>query len=145
VANLIPMVFERLSAGRPPLLFGDDYPTPDGSCVRDFIHVADLAEAHVAALEHLAGGGENLLLNVGRGDGSSVREVLAMVAEVTGLPTEPEVQPRRPGDPARVVASDAAIRSTLGWVAKHDLRDMVTSAWAGWQRDDRPREGASAS
>ena len=99
VTNLIPMVFERLEAGAPPLLFGDDYPTPDGSCVRDFIHVADLARAHVAALDHLAAGGENLLLNIGRGEGASVREVLALVAEVTGLPTDPEVLPRRAGDP----------------------------------------------
>ena len=134
VANLIPMVFQRLSAGQRPLLFGDDYPTPDGSCVRDFIHVADLAEAHVAALAHLSGGGANLLLNVGRGEGSSVREVLDVVGSVTGLPTDPEVRPRRAGDPARVVASNATIRSTLGWKAQHDLQDMVTSAWAGWQR-----------
>lgn len=131
VANLIPMVFQRLTAGQRPLLFGDDYPTPDGSCVRDFIHVADLAEAHVAALEHLSGGGENLLLNVGRGEGSSVREVLDVVGSVTGLPSDPEVRPRRPGDPARVVASNAAIRTALGWAARRDLRDMVSSAWAG--------------
>ncbi|MGZ4622172.1 MAG: UDP-glucose 4-epimerase GalE [Blastococcus sp.] len=135
VANLIPMVFQRLSAGQRPLLFGDDYPTPDGSCVRDFIHVADLAEAHVAALAHLSDGGGNLLLNVGRGEGSSVREVLDVVGSVTGLPADPEVRPRRAGDPARVVASNAAIRSALGWEATHDLRDMVTSAWAGWQQD----------
>jgi UDP-glucose 4-epimerase len=135
VTNLIPMVFERLTAGRRPRLFGDDYPTPDGSCVRDFIHVADLADAHVAALEHLAGGGADLLLNVGRGEGSSVRQVLDVVAEVTGLPTEPEVLPRRAGDPPRVVASDEEIRRALGWRARHDLRDMVASAWEGWQRD----------
>jgi len=142
VANLIPMVFQRLSAGQRPLLFGDDYPTPDGSCVRDFIHVADLAEAHVAALTHLTGGGGNLLLNVGRGEGSSVREVLDVVGSVTGLPTDPEVRPRRAGDPARVVASNAAIRSALGWEARYDLRDMVTSAWAGWQKN-APGDGAS--
>jgi UDP-glucose 4-epimerase len=135
VTNLVPMVFERLTAGQPPMLFGDDYPTPDGSCVRDFIHVADLARAHVAALEHLVAGGDDLLLNVGRGEGASVREVLAVVAEVTGLPTCPDVRPRRPGDPPRVVASDARIRDTLDWTAEHHLREMVASAWAGWQRD----------
>jgi UDP-glucose 4-epimerase len=138
VTNLIPMVFERLTAGERPMLFGDDYPTPDGSCVRDFIHVADLADAHVAALEHLAAGGADLLLNVGRGEGASVREVLQVVGEVTGRPTDPDVRPRRPGDPARVVASDAAIRAALDWRARYDLRDMVASAWEGWQRD---REG----
>ena len=133
VTNLIPMVFQRLAAGAPPLLFGDDYPTPDGSCVRDFIHVADLARAHVAALDHLAAGGENLLLNIGRGEGASVREVLAMVADVTGLPTDPEVLPRRAGDPPRVVASGDRIRESLDWSAAYDLRQMVTSAWEGWQ------------
>jgi UDP-glucose 4-epimerase len=138
VTNLIPMVFERLTAGARPMLFGDDYPTPDGSCVRDFIHVADLADAHVAALEHLAAGGADLLLNVGRGEGASVREVLQVVGEVTGRPTDPDVRPRRPGDPPRVVASDAAIRAALDWRARHDLRAMVASAWEGWQRD---REG----
>jgi UDP-glucose 4-epimerase len=132
VTNLVPMVFQRLTAGEQPLLFGDDYPTPDGSCVRDFIHVADLARAHVAALEHLAAGGDSLLLNVGRGAGASVREVLAVVADVTGLPTDPEIRPRRAGDPPRVVASDDLIRSTLDWTAEFDLRQMVSSAWKGW-------------
>jgi UDP-glucose 4-epimerase len=132
VTNLVPMVFERLTAGERPMLFGDDYPTPDGSCVRDFIHVADLARAHVAALDHLAAGGPDLLLNVGRGEGASVREVLDVVGQVTGLDTGPEVRPRRPGDPPRVVASAEEIEKVLGWSAEHDLRDMVASAWAGW-------------
>ena len=132
VTNLVPMVFQRLTAGERPMLFGDDYPTPDGSCVRDFIHVADLARAHVAALDHLAAGGADLLLNVGRGEGASVRQVLDVVGQVTGLPTEPEVHPRRPGDPPRVVASAQEIRTVLGWSAEHDLREMVASAWAGW-------------
>ena len=132
VSNLIPMVFERIAGGERPRLFGDDYPTPDGSCIRDFIHVSDVADAHVAALRHLDRGGENLLLNVGRGDGASVRQVLDVVADVTGLPTDPEVLPRRPGDPPRVVASDDAIRRVLGWEPRHDLTSMVRSAWAGW-------------
>lgn len=130
--NLIPMVFERLTAGLRPLLFGEDYPTPDGTCVRDYIHVADIGSAHVAAARHLEGGGESLRLNIGRGQGSSVREVLAMIADVTGLDTTPEVVARRPGDPPRTVAGADAIRDRLGWTAQYDLRAMVESAWAGW-------------
>ena len=130
--NLIPMVFKRLTAHQRPLVFGDDYPTPDGTCVRDYIHVSDIATAHVAAARHLQGGGESLRLNIGRGQGSSVREVLEMIGEVTGLDVRPEVTDRRPGDPPRTVASADAIREKLGWRAQYDLRDMVESAWAGW-------------
>jgi len=130
--NLVPMVFERLSRGQRPLLFGADHPTPDGSCVRDFVHVGDLARAHVAALRHLDAGGADLLLDVGRGEGASVREVLAVIGAVTGLSTDPEVLPRRPGDPPRVVASAQAVRHVLGWAPEHDLAAMVSSAWAGW-------------
>jgi UDP-glucose 4-epimerase len=130
--NLIPMVFKRLTARQAPQIFGDDYPTPDGTCIRDYIHVADIATAHVAAAQHLAGGGESLRLNIGRGQGSSVREVIDMVREVTGVDVVPEVVARRPGDPARTIASADAIRHHLGWNARYDLRDMVESAWAGW-------------
>jgi UDP-glucose 4-epimerase len=130
--NLIPMVFERLTAHQAPLIFGDDYPTPDGTCIRDYIHVADIATAHVAAARHLADGGESLRLNIGRGQGSSVREVIDMVREVTGVPFAAEVVARRPGDPARTVASADAIRDRLGWTATYDLREMVRSAWEGW-------------
>jgi UDP-glucose 4-epimerase len=130
--NLIPMVFKRLTAGQRPLLFGDDYPTPDGTCIRDYIHVADIATAHVAAARHLTEDGESLRLNIGRGEGASVREVLTMIAEVTGLDTTPEVVARRPGDPPRTVAAADSIRDRLGWTAEHDLREMVQSAWDGW-------------
>lgn len=132
VLNLIPMVFQRLTAGQAPLVFGDDYPTPDGTCVRDYIHVADIATAHVAAARHLERGGESLRLNIGRGVGSSVREVIEMIGEVTGLDVTPEVVARRAGDPPRTVASADAIAHHLGWQAQHDLREMVESAWAGW-------------
>ncbi|GAB3590535.1 UDP-glucose 4-epimerase GalE [Angustibacter peucedani] len=142
--NLIPMVFERLTARQQPRIFGDDYPTPDGTCIRDYIHVADIATAHVAAARHLERDGETLRLNIGRGVGSSVREVVDMIGEVTGLDVTPEVVARRPGDPPRTVASADAIQHHLGWEASYDLRQMVESAWAGWtlrhpEVEDLPR------
>ncbi|HET6817574.1 MAG TPA: UDP-glucose 4-epimerase GalE [Mycobacteriales bacterium] len=136
VFNLIPMAFERIEAGEPPRIFGDDYPTPDGTCVRDYISVVDIAEAHVAALEDLAAGRSDQpfrVFNIGRGEGSSVREVLSTVAKVTGADLEPVVVARRAGDPARIVASADRIRAELGWTARHDLHDMVTSAWDAWR------------
>ena len=137
VFNLIPMAFERIVAGEPPRIFGDDYPTADGTCIRDYISVVDIADAHVAALENLVAGKADdasfRIYNIGRGEGSSVREVLKTVAAVTGSDLEPVVVERRPGDPARVVASADRIRHDLGWTAKHDLEDMVSSAWEAWQ------------
>jgi len=148
VSNLVPMVFQRLSERRPPLVFGDDYGTPDGTCVRDFIHVGDIASAHLAAAQALAAGRvEALTANIGRGEGVSVREMVATIRDVTGTSgepwAEPVVQPRRPGDPARVVASADAIRDALGWRARYGVREMVASAWAGWTaRGDRvPGDG----
>ncbi|EGX56030.1 UDP-glucose 4-epimerase [Streptomyces zinciresistens K42] len=135
VFNLVPMVFERLTRDAAPRIFGDDYPTPDGTCVRDYIHVVDLAEAHVAAARVLhSSPGRSLTLNIGRGEGVSVREMIDTINAVTGHDHPPAVTPRRPGDPARVVASADRAATELGWKAKHDLRDMVTSAWAGWIR-----------
>lgn len=131
--NLIPMVFRALDRGGAPQVFGDDYPTPDGSCVRDYIHVADLADAHVAAAGWLDRGATSGIYNVGRGEGASVKEVLAVVRAVTGRDVEPQVVDRRPGDPARLVASAAAIERDLGWEAQRDLRDMVRTAWLGWR------------
>ncbi|MFD5746614.1 UDP-glucose 4-epimerase GalE [Streptomyces sp. NPDC127033] len=135
VFNIIPMFFDRISRGEAPRIFGDDYPTPDGTCVRDYIHVADLAEAHLAAARHLAGrpGGHDLTVNIGRGEGVSVRELAALVAEVTGDRTEPVVEARRAGDAARAVASVELITRELGWTATRDVRAMVESAWAGWR------------
>jgi UDP-glucose 4-epimerase len=133
VFNLIPMVFEALSAGRAPRIFGADYPTPDGTCIRDYVHVADIADAHVAALRWVSAGESSYqVLNIGRGEGASVRDVLATVASVTGVDFEPEVVERRAGDPARVVARVDRIRDALGWSARYDLGDMVASAWAAW-------------
>jgi UDP-glucose 4-epimerase len=133
VFNLIPLALRALVAGDAPKVYGDDYPTPDGTCIRDYVHVADVAAAHVAALDHLRDGGPSATYNVGRGEGSSVREVLRAVAEVSGIDTEPEVVARRPGDPARIVASVDRIRDDLGWVADYDLGEIVTSAWEAWR------------
>ncbi|MEU6666130.1 UDP-glucose 4-epimerase GalE [Streptomyces sp. NPDC046727] len=133
VFNLIPMVFERLTEGAPPRIFGDDYPTPDGTCVRDYIHVVDLAEAHVTVARALSSSpGTDLTFNIGRGEGVSVREMIDRINAVTGYNRPPTTTPRRPGDPARVVASATRIATELNWHAKHDVQDMITSAWDGW-------------
>jgi UDP-glucose 4-epimerase len=135
VFNLVPMVFEKLTQDAPPRVFGDDYPTPDGTCVRDYIHVVDLAEAHVAAARVLSSSpGRGLTLNIGRGEGVSVREMIDRINAVTGYDLPPTVMPRRPGDPARVVASADRAAAELGWKARHDVQDMITSAWEGWVR-----------
>ena len=130
VMNLIPIVFEALDAGRAPVVFGGDYPTPDGSAIRDYVHVLDLAQAHLAALDHLAADERpHDVFNVGSGSGSSVLEVLAVVREVTGVDVEPDVRERRAGDPPRLVADVSRISETLGWSTTKDLRDIVASAW----------------
>ncbi|MGX1567228.1 UDP-glucose 4-epimerase GalE [Streptomyces sp. NPDC055506] len=135
VFNLVPMVFEKLTADAPPRIFGDDYETPDGTCVRDYIHVVDLAEAHVAAARALRSSpGRALTLNIGRGEGVSVREMIDRINAVTGHDLPPTVAPRRPGDPARVVASADRAATELGWKARHDVQDMIASAWEGWVR-----------
>jgi UDP-glucose 4-epimerase len=133
VFNLIPMVFRRLSQGQAPVIFGGDYPTPDGTCIRDYIHVADLAEAHVAAAAALEQRDLPDVLNVSRATGSSVREVVDVVADVTGIDVTAEVTDRRPGDPPRIVGSANLIAAELGWHATRDLHAMVTSAWDAWQ------------
>ncbi|MFJ8749348.1 UDP-glucose 4-epimerase GalE [Streptomyces sp. NPDC102441] len=134
VFNVVPMFFDRLTRGEAPRIFGDDYPTPDGTCVRDYIHVADLADAHLAVARHLEKGpdGGDLTVNIGRGEGVSVRQLADLVAEVTGRPVEPVVEPRRPGDATRAVASAARMTEELGWTARRGVREMVESAWEGW-------------
>ncbi|MFD8808752.1 UDP-glucose 4-epimerase GalE [Streptomyces sp. NPDC059597] len=142
VFNLVPMVFERLEEGEAPRIFGDDYATPDGTCVRDYIHVQDIASAHQAAAVRLreAPAGTSLVLNIGRGEGSSVREMVDRILKTTGHEdVVPEVTPRRPGDPARVVAAADRIRAELGWSARFGLDDMIESAWGGW-RHRHPRD-----
>ncbi|HEV2345125.1 MAG TPA: UDP-glucose 4-epimerase GalE [Actinocrinis sp.] len=132
--NLIPMVFERIEAGLPPRIFGADYDTPDGTAIRDFIHVGDVAAAHVEAARRLESDDRAALtLNIGRGEGVTVRRLVERILELTGSDLVAEVTARRPGDAARSVASAARIKAELGWSATHDIDDMVTSAWAGWR------------
>jgi UDP-glucose 4-epimerase len=128
--NLFPLALEAVAAGRRPKIFGDDYPTPDGTCVRDYVHVADVALAHVAAAQALeAGRPLEPAYNLGSGDGVSVRQIMEAVAAVTGSDIEPTIEPRRPGDPARIVASGEAAARDLGWAMRHDLHEMVASDW----------------
>ncbi|MFD9098204.1 UDP-glucose 4-epimerase GalE [Streptomyces collinus] len=135
VFNIVPMVFDRLTRGEAPRIFGDDYPTPDGTCVRDYIHVADLAEAHLAAARRLDAGDVtgDLTLNIGRGEGVSVRELITVIGEVTGDRRPPLVEARRPGDAPRAVASAERAAGALGWRARREVREMVASAWEGWR------------
>ncbi|QGQ18459.1 UDP-glucose 4-epimerase GalE [Cellulomonas sp. JZ18] len=133
--NLFPLVLDALTSGRTPRINGADYPTPDGTCVRDYVHVADLAVSHVAAARALAAGRDLApVYNLGSGDGLSVRQVMTTVAEVTGIAFEPEVAPRRPGDPARIVASGEAAARDLDWRMRHTAADMVASAWDAHRR-----------
>ncbi|MFI1864100.1 UDP-glucose 4-epimerase GalE [Streptomyces jumonjinensis] len=135
VSNIIPMFFDRITRGEEPRIFGDDYPTPDGTCVRDYIHVSDLADAHLTVARRLTAqqAPGDLTVNIGRGVGVSVRELASLVSEVTGRTVDPVVEPRRPGDAAKAVASVALIGEELGWRATHGVREMVESAWEGWR------------
>ncbi len=127
--NLFPLAFRALTAGQRPVVFGDDYLTRDGSCVRDYIHVQDLAEAHVAAARRVVSGTVDETVNIGCGVGHTVFEVLTAMSAVTGRDTTPAVLPRRPGDPAGMVAAAELAERLLGWTARRDLTDMVASAW----------------
>jgi len=133
--NLLPVVMETAMGWRPKLqIFGDDYPTRDGTCVRDYIHVTDLAAAHVAALEDLRKGGESFTLNLGTGFGITVKEMLHKAQEITGRPIPFEITGRRPGDTATVIASSAEAKARLGWVARHSDPDtLLRSTWKAYQ------------
>jgi UDP-glucose 4-epimerase len=146
--NLFPLVFEALLAGRTPRINGNDYPTPDGTCVRDYIHVADLADAHVVAAGKLdAGVALRPVYNLGSGDGVSVAQIMAAMADVTGIDFEPVIGPRRAGDPARIVASGDLAAADLDWRMRYTLAEMVASAWtarqaaAASQEDEDEGEG----
>ncbi|MFG1809136.1 UDP-glucose 4-epimerase GalE [Streptomyces sp. NPDC049040] len=129
-SHLIPLVLQVAQGRRESIaVYGDDYPTPDGTCLRDYIHVADLAEAHLLALDHAAAG-EHLICNLGNGSGFSVREVVDTVRQVTGHPIPAVTQPRRAGDPAILVASAQRAHDRLGWrPTRTDLADIVRDAW----------------
>ena len=132
--NLFPKVLDMLYGGRVPQINGGDYATPDGTCVRDYVHLSDLADAHVAAARRLAAGEPvEPVYNLGSGSGTSVREIMTTIREVTGIDFEPAVTPRRPGDPARIVAAGTLAARDLGWQMRHSLTDMVASAWEARQ------------
>ena len=144
--NLFPVVFDMLYRGETPQINGDDYPTPDGTCVRDYIHVSDLALAHVAAARRLvAGESVEPVYNLGSGGGTSVRQIMTAIRKVTGVEFEPTIKPRRPGDPARIVASGELAARDLEWAMRHSLEEMVASAWRARQRagDAYPRPADS--
>ncbi|MBB5844206.1 UDP-glucose 4-epimerase [Conyzicola lurida] len=133
--NLFPLVFRALGDGKTPKIFGNDYPTPDGTNVRDYVHVADLAISHVAAAKRLdAGLPVETAYNLGSGDGSSVGDIMRAVADATGIDFEPEIAPRRPGDPARIVAAGELAARDLDWEMRHSLHEMVSSAWEATRR-----------
>jgi len=128
--HLIPLVLRAVLSGKPVTIFGEDYDTPDGTCIRDYIHVEDLAEAHILALEYLLAGGASDRFNVGTGSGHSVMEVIQAVEEVTGQKVPYVTGARRAGDPARLVAGSDKLRATLGWQPRSsELKTIVTHAW----------------
>ncbi|GGH29263.1 UDP-glucose 4-epimerase GalE [Paenibacillus segetis] len=130
-SHLIPLILQAALGQRPSIqVFGDDYNTPDGTCVRDYIHVSDLADAHLLAVDHLIGGGDSNVFNLGNGQGFSVKEVISKVREVTGRDFPVVISPRRAGDPAVLIASSDKARTVLGWKPKRDkLDDIIRSAW----------------
>ncbi|WP_256364341.1 UDP-glucose 4-epimerase GalE [Mycobacterium sp. GA-1285] len=132
VNNLVPKVFRAISSGQNPQIFGDNYPTEDGTCVRDYIHVEDVAEAHAAAIQRMAALELAATYNIGTGSGTSVLAVMQAVQRITGIKFKWDVCGPREGDPARVVADPTKIRDELGWRSRHDLDDIIGSAWNAW-------------
>jgi UDP-glucose 4-epimerase len=134
--HLIPLILQVASGRRPHItVYGEDYPTPDGTCIRDYIHVSDLCQAHLLALQQLLAGGGSARYNLGNGNGYSVREVIAAARRVSGHPIPVQIGPRRPGDPPVLVADARAARQVLGWQPRHaDLDTILAHAWAWEQR-----------
>jgi len=135
--HLIPCVLETAAGLRDSVdIYGNDYPTPDGTCIRDYIHVNDLADAHLRALEYLGRSGESIALNLGTGKGHSILEVISMVEQVTGLPVKRRFCSRRPGDPPMLVADASQAEKILQWRAIRSLRCIIGTAW-NWMRNDQ--------
>ena len=142
--NLFPLIFERLVAGEVPYINGDDYPTPDGTPVRDYVHVSDLALSHVVAAKALeADRPLEPVYTLGSGSGLSVRQIMDAVARVTGIAFTPEMRPRRAGDPARIVATGDLAARDLDWKMRHTVDDMVASAWAARQAAEQQTDHQS--
>jgi len=133
--HLIPLLFRAVRTGVPVTLFGDDYATPDGTCIRDYIHVTDLAKAHILALEALSAGAASAKYNAGTGHGFSVREVLKAVEKVTGKPVPYQMGPRREGDPPLLVADSGRLQRDLGWCP--EFSDILTTVSTGWQWESK--------
>ena len=135
--HLIPRILEAASArGEALRINGSDYPTRDGTCIRDYVHVSDLVAAHVKGLDYLLAGGQSTLFNLGTRDGASVREVLETARRVTGLDIDASEGPRRPGDAVALVSGSDRAREVLGWEPRHDLREMIATAWAWHQKGE---------
>jgi UDP-glucose 4-epimerase len=142
--HLIPLLFRAILTGDPVTIFGEDYPTRDGTCIRDYIHVNDLAQAHILALEWLMGGGASDAFNVGAGSGYSVREVLCAVEEITGKKVPFVIGPRRDGDPPELVADSSKLQRVLKWTPRYsDLRNIVATAWSFEQKRKLQRASPS--
>ena len=135
--HLIPLVlFTALGKRESISVYGDDYPTPDGTCIRDYIHVEDLADAHVKALEYLNSGNSSQIINLGTGDGNSVKEVISVAEEVTGRKIKSVIAARRAGDPAVLVADNKKAKEVLGWNPKFNLKDIIQTAWQ-WHQNPK--------
>jgi UDP-glucose 4-epimerase len=136
--HLIPLAISAAVGGPPLQIFGDDYPTPDGTCIRDYIHIADISQAHILGLKHLQKSNKSDRFNIGTGKGNSVKEVLDTVEKVTGKKVDMKIGPRRPGDPPTLVAAAEKLSRELGWKPKYpDLTEIISMAWRWHQKDSR--------
>jgi UDP-glucose 4-epimerase len=130
--NLVPKVFQALGEGKSPEVYGDDYPTPDGTCIRDYVHVSDLSRAHISALKAIESREINEIYNVGSGTGYSVHEVISQVEQTIGRSTDARVVSRRAGDSPKLIAGIEKIEKDLGWQPTRSLKEMIDSAWQAW-------------